>query len=146
VAYVTNDHLHAGFQLNRDGEVIGLFSPGGVAQHMVVFGPQTQNVSQGLFPDGVTNIIHSMTNWTPASANTLAGPLALRVVSFTGGGVTLEGDAIPGRHYSVEFKDDLADAAWQPLGGPLLAAGSTLTITDGPLSGRQRFYRIKRLD
>jgi hypothetical protein len=55
----TNGHLHAPFQLNNGGEVIGLFSPAGVAQHIVVFDAQFQNVSQGLFPDGTTNTFTS---------------------------------------------------------------------------------------
>src|SRR6185503_20117525 len=46
----TNGHLHAGFQLNNGGEAIGLYSPGGIAQHTVVFGRQFENVSQGLYP------------------------------------------------------------------------------------------------
>ena len=146
VAYVTNGHLHAGFQLNSGGEVIALFSPGLVAQHAVVFGAQTQNVSQGLFPDGNTNDVYSMTNWTPRTANTLLGPQLFRVISFTGGVTTLECDTIPGRNYAVEFKDNLGDAAWQPLGDPRPAVGATLTVTDNSVTGSQRFYRIKRLD
>jgi hypothetical protein len=46
----------------------------------------------------------------------------------------------------VEFKDNLDDAAWQPLGDPHPAAGPTLTVTDNSVTGSQRFYRIKRLD
>jgi len=146
VAYVTNGHLHASFQLSSSGEALALFSPGLVAQHAVVFGPQIENVSQGLFPDGVTNNFYSMTNWTPRTANTLAGREMLRVVSFTGGTATLESATIPGRNYSVEFKDNLDDPIWQPLGDPLPAAGPTLTIIDSTATGSQRFYRIKRLD
>ena len=145
-AYVTNGHLHAGFQLSSGGEALALFSPGLVAQHAVTFGAQTQNVSQGLFPDGNTNDVYSMTNWTPRTANTLLGPQLFRVISFTGGVTTLQCDTIPGRNYAVEFKDNLDDAAWQPLGDPHPAAGPTLTVTDNSVTGSQRFYRIKRLD
>ena len=146
VAYVSNGHLHAGFQLGSGGEALALFSPGLVAQHAVVFGAQTQNVSQGLHPDGNTNNVYSMTNWTPRTANTLLGPQIFRVVSFAAGVATLECSTIPGRHYAVEFKNNLDDAAWQPLGEPLPAAGLTLTVTDDSVAGPQRFYRIKRLD
>jgi hypothetical protein len=146
VAYLTNGHLHAGFQLSSGGEALALFSPGLVAQHVVVFGPQTQDVSQGLHPDGHTNNVYSMTNWTPGTANTLAGPQILRVISFTSGVTTLECATISGRNYAVEFKNNLGDAAWQPLGEPFTASGPTLTVTDNSVSGPQRFYRFKRLD
>jgi len=145
-AYVTNGHLHAGFQLSSGGEALGLFSPGLVAQHAVAFGAQFQNVSQGFYPDGMTNTSCSMTNWTPRTANTLLGPQIFRVISFIGGVATLECSTIPGRNYAVEFKDSLDDGAWQPLGDPRPAFGPTLTVIDSTVTGPQRFYRIQRLD
>ena len=81
----TNTDLHAAFQLRSEGEAIGLFNPSGVAQHVVVFGLQTENVSQGLFPDGHTNTFYFMMNWTPGAANTLADPLRLAAISFNDG-------------------------------------------------------------
>src|SRR4029078_12615530 len=49
----TNTDLHANFKLNAFGESIGLFAPDGISpEHLVSFGPQFQDVSQGLFPDG----------------------------------------------------------------------------------------------
>jgi hypothetical protein len=91
-----NGHLHAAFQLNNGGEVIGLFSPGGVAQHIVVFDQQIQNVSQGLFPDGNTNTYYFMTNATPRGPNTLGGPLQFTTISITPGGVILSWSTIGG--------------------------------------------------
>jgi len=137
--------LHAGFQLNNDGEVIGLFSPGGVAQHIVVFGTQTQNVSEGLFPDGVTNTFHSMTNWTPRAANTLSGPLSITAMTFQGATVSLTWSAVPGRTYIVHFKDRLEAPEWTPLPA-IRAAGATATIIDTISPVARRFYRIVRLD
>ena len=144
--YPVNGQLHAGFQLSAGGEALALFSPGLVAQHAVVFAPQLENISQGLFPDGATNSVYSMTNWTPRTANTLAGREELRVVSFNGTAVTLETQVIPGRSYVIEFKDRLTDATWQPLGEPRTTAGAVLSITDNFAAASQRFYRIKRLD
>lgn len=144
--YSVNGQLHAGFQLNADGEAIALYSPGLVAQHAVVFGPQLENVSQGLFPDGVTNAVYSMTNWTPRTANTLADRETLRVIAFDGSTVTLEFNAIPGRSYLIEYKDRLSDGNWVPLGDPRVAVGTSLTATDPAASVSQRFYRINRPD
>jgi len=137
--------LHAGFQLNNDGEVIGLFSPGGVAQHIVVFGAQIQNVSEGLFPDGVTNIVHSMTNWTPHAANTLSGPLSITGMAFQGTTVTLSWNAVPGRTYVVHFKDRLEAPDWTPLPA-VQAVGATASIIDTISPFARRFYRIFRTD
>ena len=142
----SNGHLHAGFQLNNDGEAIGLFSPGGVAQHAVVFGKQIQNVSQGLFPDGATNNVYFMTNWTPRAANTLAGPLRFAAISFNAGVVTLTWSALPGHAYQVQFKDSLDAPAWTPLGDAVPAVDLTASATDLVPPNARRFYRVLRSD
>jgi hypothetical protein len=145
-AYATNGQLHAGFQLNADGEAIGLFTPAGVAQHVVTFGRQFENVSGGLFPDGATNAIYSMTNFTPRAANTLADRLRITHLAFENGTVTLTWSAIPGRSYRIDFKDDLAAPAWTPLGSTVLALGFTAGATDSPAPSTRRFYRIRLAD
>jgi hypothetical protein len=141
--YATNGQLHAGFQLNNDGEVIGLFTPGGVAQHVVTFRRQFENVSAGLFPDGATNAVYFMTNSTPRAANTLADRLRITHLSFEAGTVTLTWSAIPGRSYQIDFKDNLAAPVWVPLGSPVLAPGFTAAVTDTPAPFTHRFYRIR---
>lgn len=141
----TNGHLHAGFQLNNSGEAIGLFSPGGVAQHVVVFGAQIQNVSEGLFPDGNTNGVYSMTNWTPRAANTLSGPLRIARLALDAGIVTITWAATPGHNYRVEFKDDLDAPTWAPL-GEIMANDVVASATDAAPAATHRFYRIVRVD
>jgi hypothetical protein len=147
VAYATNGQLHAGFQLNADGEAIALYSPGLVAQHIVTFGRQFENVSGGLFPDGATNAIHFMTNFTPRAANTLADRLRITHLAFENGTVTLTWASIPARSYRIEFKDDLAAPAWTLLGSSaVLAPGFTTTVTDTPAPLTHRFYRVRLAD
>jgi hypothetical protein len=139
----TNGQLHAGFQLNRNGEAIGLFNPSGVAQHTVTFGAQYPIVSQGLFPDGSTNIYY-MTNWTPHASNILGVPLRITEATASNGQITLTWTALPGTTYRVHYKDTLRDdAEWVVLGAPVLATGFAATITDAPPFGT-RFYRIVR--
>ncbi len=145
-SYSLHGQLHAGFQLASDGEALALYSPGLVAQHALRFAAQAENVSQGLFPDGTTNGVYAMTNWTPRAANTLAVPLRAHLVSHVGNVVTLEADVVAGRHYQVESRDDFAEAVWMPVGGPVLAAESVLVFTDTLAAGNQRFYRLRRLD
>jgi hypothetical protein len=141
----TNGHLHAGFQLNTDGEAIRLFAPDGTPQHTLVFGAQLQNVSQGLFPDGHTNAVCLMTNYTPGAANTLAGPLRITDISFDGVKVRLTWTAIPGHTYEVQFKDDLTASVWEPLGGEVRAVAETASATAEVGANANRFYRVKRV-
>jgi hypothetical protein len=47
----------------------------------------------------------------------------------------------PGHTYRVEFKNDLNEITWRPLGTNQFATGATLTISDSP-TGPQRFYRV----
>src|SRR6266568_4419335 len=139
--------LHAPFKLDRGGEQIGLFAPDGITpQSTVVFGPQIQNVSQGLFPDGDTNTYYFMTNFTPRAANTLAGPLRLTQISFNGGVVTLRWTAVPGHTYRVQFKDNLSAPLWSALGQAIPAAAETLSLNDIVGTNPQRIYRVMRVD
>ena len=138
--------LHANFQLSTGGEAIGLFAPDGTLQSSVVFGPQIQNVSMGLFPEGSTNGGYSfMTNFTPRTANsTLPAPSAFSVAAtlLTTNSVWLAWPSLPGRTYRVEFKAALEDAAWSQLGGDLTTSSSTYVLTNAPGTITQRFYRV----
>jgi hypothetical protein len=137
--------LHANFSLSRSGEAIGLYAPDGTPQHVVVFGPQVENVSQGLFPDGNTNAVYFMPDWTPRAANRLGAPAAPTVgaiVRQADGAIQFHSTVIAGRTYQVEFKDDLSAPDWTPLGGYHPATSPVLTITDLPGDQPQRFYRL----
>ena len=137
--------LHADFQLSRSGEALGLYAPDGTLQHSVVFGSQLQNLSQGLYPDGNTNTIYSMPDWTPRGANRLGAPAAPQL-SEVGlqpeGQVSFQVQVIPHRTYQVEYKEALAESAWVPLGSPQTAAGPVLVIDDPFGHQGQRFYRV----
>src|SRR5439155_17346939 len=134
----TSPHLHAGFQLNAGGEAIGVYSPGGIAQDTITFGPQFVNVSQGLFPDGNKGSVYFMTNWTPLAPNTLSIPLRITDVSFAPGTVTLTWSAIPGRTYRVLYKDNLEAPAWTALPGDIPATDITASRSDALTT--RRFY------
>jgi endoglucanase len=68
---------------------------------------------------------------SPLTANaTCAGTNV--AISFTG---------FSGYYYQVEYKNNLTDPAWIPLGNPILGNNSVLTVND--LSGNARFYRIE---
>jgi len=62
------------------------------------------------------------------------------------GVVTLTLPAITGKTYRVEYKNNLNDPAWTPLGGNRLATSATLTIDDNIGSQPQRFYQVLIMD
>ena len=136
--------LHANFQLSTGGEAIGLYSPDGTLQHAVVFGPQFQNVSQGLFPDGATNALHLMTNWTPRAANRLGlppEPAIGPVLLLPDHTLTFSVPALPDRAYRIDYKEYLEARFWTPLtiSRPI---NGLITLTATPADRPQRFYRV----
>ena len=137
--------LHVNFQLNKTGDFIGLYGPDGTPRHTVAFGPQSQNISQGLFPDGNTNSVQPMTLWTPAAPNSLQTPASPGIGPVTvraDGSIAFPIDTLPRRTYRVEFKDDLRASAWSPLGGEVVGNGGAVNITDPSTLQFQRFYRV----
>jgi hypothetical protein len=69
----TNIDLHVSFKLNSTNGVIGLFSPDGALVDSVTYGQQTNDLSQGRFPDGAAPPLFEMETPTPRRANMLAG-------------------------------------------------------------------------
>lgn len=61
--------IHVNFSLRAEGEEIALCTPDGQLVDLVVFGPQTVNVSQGRFPDGAEPPYVAFTLATPGGAN-----------------------------------------------------------------------------
>jgi len=140
-----NGDLHVSFNLAESGGTIALFAANGTLQNTVTFGAQLNNVSQGLFPDGNTNAILFMPNWTPRASNQTGLPPPPRLAGVTlqpDGSLAFQVTATPWRTYSLEFTEDLAAPAWTQLGANQTATGSTLAVTDSLLSRPRRFYRL----
>jgi hypothetical protein len=60
----------------------------------------------------------------------------------SGGTLSLSWNATPGLVYQVQYRMDLKQQAWQNLGNPVTAAGTSLTTSDVVNSGPERFYRV----
>ena len=60
--------LHASFGLSKSGEAIGIFSANGTTIDAITFGAQTNDVSQGRFPDGAAGLFFMPTR-TPRTNN-----------------------------------------------------------------------------
>jgi hypothetical protein len=139
--------LHAGFRLSQSGESIGLFAPNGSLVDSVTFGAQTNDVSQGRWPDGTVGQFHFMTTPTPHNTNVIPAnpPAEIRILST---GFNADGDLLvtwsseAGKPYRVQFKEDLNQPAWSDL-EDLIAVGPQVAVTDVVDGVSQRFYRIQ---
>ncbi len=63
--------LHADFKLGAGGDTIALYAPNGTNLDLVTFGQQTNDVSQGRYPDGNSGDFYFMSVPTPRAANSL---------------------------------------------------------------------------
>ncbi|HVV72349.1 MAG TPA: hypothetical protein VHI52_12770, partial [Verrucomicrobiae bacterium] len=61
----------------------------------------------------------------------------------TGGSLIMSWPTLPGRSYQVEYKDDLNEPNWTPLGGSLLGDGTAFSVTNNTSVPQQRFYRVR---
>jgi hypothetical protein len=140
----SNGDLHADFQLNNGGEALGLYAPDGTLQHAVGFGPQLENISQGLFPDGDTNQFFLMSQWTPRLPNTLdplPSPTLGSVALQPDGTISISVDGVPNRLYRLESADDLTFPTWIPLSTNRADLGAIIA-TDMASGVQRRFYRV----
>ncbi|MGC8990187.1 MAG: lamin tail domain-containing protein, partial [Verrucomicrobiia bacterium] len=60
---------HVNFKLAANGEQIGLFTESGALIDAVMFGPQTDGVSEGRFPDGSDSVVRFVETPTPGAPN-----------------------------------------------------------------------------
>ena len=102
-------------------------------------------------PSQTTLTVTATDNGTPPlNANRtftihVSPPPTMAINQGGGGSVTVGFPTVPGKHYQVQFKDNLQAASWLDLGQPLLSSGFSLQINDD-FSGPHRFYRIVVLD
>ena len=137
--------LHAAFQLSAGGESLGLYNAAGVAQHTLTFNAQTENASEGLFPDGNVTAVHPMPNWTPRYPNTLAAPMKITAFAWAPGGFDVTWTTLPGRTYRVEYTLDPGDP-WIPLTPDVPGTGETVGLLDVTATGPKRYYRVRRME
>lgn len=144
--------LHANFKLSRDGEEIALWTAVGRLADYVHFGAQTNDISQGRYPDGVRGTDdYYMPIPTPGQPNVpppgVGPPVPLRFhrISWDAAGlVTLRWLRAPGTTDHVQFKDRLEDSGWKDLATAPLSDGFFMSAMDFIQTSQQRYYRIVR--
>ncbi|MSU59546.1 MAG: PKD domain-containing protein, partial [Pedosphaera sp.] len=70
-----------------------------------------------------------------------ADPPVLLTPQFDGDGFKFAFETLPGRTYTVQFKDSLDDTNWTPLPPPVLGDGLLRQFTNPP-PGATRFFRV----
>jgi hypothetical protein len=143
---VARSDLHVNFRLTQTGEAIALFAADGTQIDAITFTNQTDDVSQGRFPDGSTNILLMPNSATPRAANRLdsAGPpVQFSTPTLNGNNFVLSWSTTAGKTYRVEYKNDLGAAIWLPLGSNIVATGNMLSMTNSITNSPQRFFRIQ---
>jgi len=69
------------------------------------------------------------------------------ILTFAPQSATVSWQAIPGKRYRVQYKNNLAFATWSTLAGDVVATNHTATKIDSTVSGSaQRFYRVIMLE
>ncbi len=118
----TNAQLHVNFKLSAGGEELGLFGADGAKIDGFAFGPQTDDISEGRFPDGGAAPFFKMPQFTPGAPNLI--PSGNQPPSLTG----VESAIIPeGAAYTFTAVGTDADAG-QTLTYSLTAAPSGAQI------------------
>jgi hypothetical protein len=100
--------------------------------------------------DGHTVVFGSWGNYLVAgdfnqANDVVAFAFLYAAITRTGGNTTINWPASATSNYSVQYKDNLSDPAWQSLTGAVTIIGNRGYLTDSTSASPQRFYRV-RLD
>ncbi len=91
--------------------------------------------------DGVSDLAEYKTGTNPTDA---ASRLSAAATVLRGGDqTTITWEAVPGRSYHLEHKNDLSEATWGVVPAGVTVDGSTAICVDGTVAfSGQRFYRV----
>jgi hypothetical protein len=135
--------LHANFKLGLGGEALGLYTANGKLVDSITFNQQTNDVSQGRWPNGNADL-YFMSSPTPRSGNSLnqTGTLTISRLALSPQAFEATWQSQIGTRYRVLYKSNLTTANWQPL-TEITATGSSSTFTDPRVTSGARFYRLE---
>jgi hypothetical protein len=104
--------------------------------------PSTNAITIWVTDSGVPPLSATRTFTVFVVAPPRMGPITAPV----NGTVSLMLSTVVGKTYRVEYKNNLNDTTWSPVGESRFATSATLTIEDNIGSRPQRFYRVLVLD
>ena len=107
--------------------------PPGAALWLVWQMTDSTGTSQGL---GIDNFSFSASIPLPATLS----------VQVSGTDLFLSWPGVAGQTYQLEYKNNLMDPAWTPVGNPVTGNGGALSLTNSSGSSPQRFFHLRLLN
>jgi hypothetical protein len=104
--------------------------PPGAALWLVWQMTDSTGKAQGL---GIDNLSFSASVPLPVPLN----------IQPSGTNLWLTWPGVAGQSYQLEYKNNLTDPAWTPLGSPVMATGATLTLTNSFGAASQSYFRLR---
>ncbi len=142
---VNPKELHVPFKLDRGGDHILLFAPNGSLVDSITFGIQTNNISQGRWPDGGLEV-RFLSKATPQSSNLGVaglGNMRLHALLENPTQLVIQWMSEPRRIYRIQYKRDLSEVAWRDL-TEITATGLASEISQQISSETRCYYRVLR--
>ena len=137
--------LHVNFKLSGNGESIGLFTPDGTLVDSVSFGAQSDNQSQGRWPDGQGEELFTQSSPTPGTGNDLTPEGALQLpspmLSQSGGNLAITFQTEFGRYYTIQHSTELEAGTWSNVTEAIPGLGQEISL-DLPWVETRSFFRI----
>jgi Tol biopolymer transport system component len=105
------------------------------------FGTLARNGSGDYDGDGATDLFEFLTGTDPTDRTSVFRAVIVYTAA-PGQNPAISWPAVPGKYYSVQFKNSLNDSQWQDLTANVTLVGSTGYATDLVPATSQRFYRV----
>ncbi|HEX5221186.1 MAG TPA: lamin tail domain-containing protein [Verrucomicrobiae bacterium] len=102
--------------------------------------PATNNFTVVAIDDGTPSL-----SATQSFTVIVVPPPTLANFTLNGDHLTFSWMSVPGQFYQVEYKDDLNDAEWIPLGAAMMGTGGPLNINSSITNSPRRFFRLRVL-
>lgn len=143
----SSESLHAGFQINGDGELMALFDPEGSLLDLVRFSKQTADISMGRILGDSSGEPMVLSIPTPGKANPVDSGPSFRILGIqhsAPNSVVLQWETQPGKTYQVQFKESLeVEVPWADFGSSFDAQESAAQLEFSVLADQNpRFYRV----
>jgi len=90
--------------------------------------------------DGASDLAEFRAGTSPTNEESVLRAIAL--TSLGTGEVTVWWQAVPGKRYRVEFRDEIGGGGWQPAGSAVVATGDPATLTHLAATMGERYYRV----
>jgi hypothetical protein len=141
----TNIDLHVNFKLAKDGDSIALFTPNGALLDAITFGPLSDNISGGRYPDGAAATFVFGTP-TPRAANVAPAGTRFTRIAWDGAQLNIGWRTTAGRSYRLETTGDIGQPAWVTVGNDVTATTTSVTVNVDVPAGANRYFRVVQIN